>query len=206
MPHGGASRPRPRHCLPGSQQPRPYRPLPQTSALGTCRFQVGWGVLSRAVLSPVIPLRRSPPGPLPQLLWTLPSGLFQGRRMVVGDSLGDLGPPVVLGTVALPPAARLWPVTPLPQGGGTSTSGFAASWGLPSPNCKHNRQVSHKKSSGGSFYWDPFVPCWGCPESGQEEGWGREGFTGPPGPRVIVGASLKSTGAPLRFLPPSLSP
>lgn len=32
----------------------------------------------------------------------------------------------------------------------------------------------------------------------------RGGFTGPPGPRVI-GASLKSTGALLRFLPPSLS-
>ena len=154
MPHGGASRPRPRHCLPGSQQPRPYRPLPQTSALGTCRFQVGWGVLSRAVLSPVIPLRRSPPGPLPQLLWTLPSGLFQGRRMVVGDSLGDLGPPVVLGTVALPPAARLWPVTPLPQGGGTSVCPVDLLAPTPAPTVTHSTQHGLPQSE--SVEGEPF--------------------------------------------------
>lgn len=68
----------------------------------------------------------------------------------------DLGPPVVLGTVALPPAAHL-SVTP-PTGGSISTAGFAASWGPPS--AVGVTQVPHKKLGEALLTFDPSPWLW----------------------------------------------
>lgn len=95
-----------------------------------------------------VPARTPSPAAVDFAFWIVPGeangGEGQPRGFGATCGLGDSCSPSSSTVVAR--------VTLLPQGGGTSTSGFAASWGLPSPSCKHNRQVSHKKSSGGSFY------------------------------------------------------
>lgn len=116
-------------CLEASS-PRPHRQtaLPQTSALGTCGFQVGCGVL-RAVLSPVIPLKRSPPRTLPSCCRLCLLDCSRGAEWWWGTAW-DLGPPVVLGTVALPSSTVVAQLLPREVAPALLS---AASWGLPSP-------------------------------------------------------------------------